>query len=71
MYMFGNELIEIPASGNLNQFLNGQSTEQPEQLLFLLSQHELPPLPFRRLKIATRTKAVTTRSTMTEAQFMR
>lgn len=35
------------SSGNINHFLNGQSTEQPEQLLFLLSQQALF-FPFRR-----------------------
>ena len=70
MYMFGNELIEIPASGNLNQFLNGQSTEQPEQLLFLLPQQALS-LPFRRKWMATMTIARTTKSTMTVGRFIR
>ena len=56
--------------------LNGQSTVHPAHLLqffgffVLLSQEQLP-LPMRRVRMATTTRARTTNNTMTVGKFMR
>lgn len=56
--------------------LNGQSTVHPAHLLefpgfFVLSSQEQLPLPMRRARMATTTRANTTNSTMTVGKFMR